>query len=55
MQRCNTLGLTPEAIENNPVMFDAMTEMTWRMEEVRDVAAWVRRHVMEMAPWWPLL
>ena len=36
------LGLTPEAIETNPVMYDMMMENTWRgTEGVTDVTSWV--------------
>ena len=40
------LGLTPEAIETNPIMYDLMMENTWRgTTGVVDVTAWVGEYV----------
>eukprot|EP00054_Salpingoeca_dolichothecata_P008009 m.45743 g.45743 ORF g.45743 m.45743 type:complete len:799 (+) comp17449_c0_seq1:3-2399(+) len=34
------VGITPEAIEQNPVMYEAMSEMSWRNESV-NASAWI--------------
>ena len=39
------LGLTPEAIETNPVMYDLMMENTWRAAGIVDVAEWLGAYV----------
>lgn len=38
------IGLTPEAIETNPIIYDLMTEMAWHDKPV-DVPSWVSRYV----------
>jgi alpha-N-acetylglucosaminidase len=38
------IGLTMEGIENNPVMFELMTELPWRAEPVTK-EAWIRQYV----------
>eukprot|EP00823_Brevimastigomonas_motovehiculus_P005788 TRINITY_DN436_c0_g1_i1.p1 TRINITY_DN436_c0_g1~~TRINITY_DN436_c0_g1_i1.p1 ORF type:complete len:837 (-),score=242.95 TRINITY_DN436_c0_g1_i1:239-2749(-) len=37
-------GITPEAIENNPIMFDLMFEMGWRQDAVA-LESWVMNYV----------
>ena len=40
------IGLTPEAIETNPIVYDLMMENTWRgTDGVKDVTAWVTQYV----------
>jgi alpha-N-acetylglucosaminidase len=40
------IGLTPEAIETNPVAYDLMMENTWRgTTGVKNLTAWVQRYV----------
>jgi alpha-N-acetylglucosaminidase len=39
------IGLTPEAIEQNPVMYELMLENTWRDKPV-DVTAWLKDYVL---------
>ena len=40
------LGLTPEAIETNPVMYDMMMENTWRgTEGITDVTSWLGAYI----------
>ena len=40
------IGLTPEAIESNPVVYDLMMENTWRgLEGVQDLDAWIEQYV----------
>ena len=40
------LGLTPEAIETNPVVYDLMMENVWRgTEGVQDLNAWIAAYV----------
>jgi alpha-N-acetylglucosaminidase len=38
------IGLTPEAIENNPIAYDMLTDMTWR-SEAPDFSSWVEDYV----------
>lgn len=35
------IGATPEAIEQNQIMFDLLWEQAWREEPISDLAAWV--------------
>ncbi|KAL0482365.1 alpha-N-acetylglucosaminidase-NAGLU [Acrasis kona] len=35
------IGLSMEAIENNPIAYDFVTDMTWRREQVADMNEWV--------------
>ncbi|OQP42718.1 alpha-N-acetylglucosaminidase [Niastella yeongjuensis] len=39
------IGLTPEAIEQNPVMYALMLENTWRNKPI-DVTAWLKAYVL---------
>ncbi|KAK0140579.1 Alpha-N-acetylglucosaminidase [Merluccius polli] len=39
------LGLTPEGIEQNPVMYELMTELAWRKEPV-NLSKWVSLYAM---------
>ena len=40
------IGLTPEAIQNNPIAYDLMMENTWRGSAgVADLDAWVAQYV----------
>ncbi|MGL5379692.1 alpha-N-acetylglucosaminidase TIM-barrel domain-containing protein [Clostridium sp.] len=38
------IGMTPEALESNPVLYDLLYEMAWTTEEV-DVDEWLRGYV----------
>ncbi|KAK8803747.1 hypothetical protein WA158_001441 [Blastocystis sp. Blastoise] len=38
-------GMTPEAIEHNPIMYDLMNEMGWRTEEV-NVEDWTEKYIL---------
>jgi len=44
------IGATPEAIENNLVMFDLLYEMGWRAE-APDVGDWVQRYATRRYGW----
>ena len=47
------LGLTPEAIETNPIVYDLMMENVWRgIDGVSDLDAWVDH--IQRAPLWAL-
>jgi alpha-N-acetylglucosaminidase len=38
------IGLTPEAIENNPIVYDMLVDMTWR-DSAPDLNEWVEQYV----------
>jgi alpha-N-acetylglucosaminidase len=38
------MGLTPEAIEHNPVIFELMLEMAWHHDPI-DPDAWLAQYV----------
>ena len=42
--RLSGIGITTEAIENNPVVYELMTEMAWHDRPV-DLKAWLREHI----------
>ena len=43
-KRCKGIGFTMEGSENNPVMFELMSELPWRPEKFKK-EAWVRQYV----------
>ena len=40
------IGLTPEGIEQNPVMYELMTDNAWRKEPV-DVTSWLKNYTLQ--------
>lgn len=36
------IGLSPEGIETNPIVYDFMMEFAWESDESKDLTKWVQ-------------